>query len=181
MLLKRIVIRILFYPTLVWNVLLSRVLHVRRWRDRIDDTVILGALPFPSHAAGLYDEGVRGVVNTCEEYGGPVAEYDRLGMTQLYIPTLDFQPPTIEELERAVDYIRQHRERGEGVYVHCKAGRGRSTTVVLCWLIASQGLTPLAAQRLVEGKRPHVNGHIYRRPVVEEFARKQGSNASPDA
>ena len=178
LLLKRIAIRLLFYPTLCWNVLLSRVLRVRRWRDRIDETVLLGALPFPSHAADLHAEGVRGVVNTCEEYGGPVAEYDRLGMTQLYIPTLDFQPPNLDELERAVEFIAGHRDRGEGVYVHCKAGRGRSTTVVLCWLIASQGLTPEEAQRLVEGKRPHVNHHIYLRPVVAGFAEKHRGERS---
>ncbi|RYG56938.1 hypothetical protein EON66_01655 [archaeon] len=31
--------------------------------------------------------------------------------------------------------------RGDTVYVHCKAGRGRSTAIVLCYLIKHCGLT----------------------------------------
>lgn len=38
-----------FYPTLFYNVLMERV-SARRWWDRIDDNVILGALPFRSMA-----------------------------------------------------------------------------------------------------------------------------------
>lgn len=37
--------RLSFYPTLVYNVFMEKVSN-RRWYDRIDDTVILGALPF---------------------------------------------------------------------------------------------------------------------------------------
>lgn len=37
--------RVTFYPTLLYNVLMERVTS-RRWYDRMDDTVILGALPF---------------------------------------------------------------------------------------------------------------------------------------
>lgn len=37
--------RVTFYPTLLYNVLMEKVTS-RRWYDRMDDTVILGALPF---------------------------------------------------------------------------------------------------------------------------------------
>lgn len=39
--------RLLFYPTLAYNVVMEKV-SSRRWFDRVDDTVILGALPFRS-------------------------------------------------------------------------------------------------------------------------------------
>lgn len=39
--------RLLFYPTLAYNVLMEKV-SSRRWFDRVDGTVILGALPFRS-------------------------------------------------------------------------------------------------------------------------------------
>lgn len=41
--------RVTFYPTLFYNVLMERVTK-RRWYDRIDEKVILGALPFRSMA-----------------------------------------------------------------------------------------------------------------------------------
>lgn len=39
--------RLLFYPTLAYNVVMEKV-SSRRWFDRVDETVILGALPFRS-------------------------------------------------------------------------------------------------------------------------------------
>ena len=47
--------------------------------------------------------------------------------------------------------------RGELTYVHCKAGRGRSTSLVLCYLIKHLGMTPAAALVHVRGKRPQVH------------------------
>lgn len=39
--------RVTFYPTLFYNILMEKI-SPRQWYNRIDDTVILGALPFPS-------------------------------------------------------------------------------------------------------------------------------------
>lgn len=39
--------RLLFYPTLAYNVVMEKV-SSRRWFDRVDATVVLGALPFRS-------------------------------------------------------------------------------------------------------------------------------------
>lgn len=53
------------------------------------DVAIIGAAPFASlgHVKALYAEGVRGVINLCDEYRGPTEEYSNLGMKQLYLPT----------------------------------------------------------------------------------------------
>lgn len=41
--------RVSFYPSLFYNVVMEKV-SARRWYDRIDDHIILGALPFRSMA-----------------------------------------------------------------------------------------------------------------------------------
>lgn len=41
--------RITFYPSLAYNILMERA-SARRWYDRIDSNMILGALPFRSMA-----------------------------------------------------------------------------------------------------------------------------------
>ncbi len=51
----------------------------------------------------------------------------------------------------------EHADRGELTYVHCKAGRGRSTTVVLCYLVKYKGMTPGEALAMVRGKRPQIH------------------------
>ncbi|WAR04945.1 PTPM1-like protein [Mya arenaria] len=109
--------KVAFYPTLFYNVFLSKV-SSRRWYDRIDDTVLLGALPF------------RGMTKW---------EWAAVGVTQLKVPTVDFTAsPSHEKICRAVDFMIKYRNEQLGsVYVHCKAGRTRSATVVACYLVKS--------------------------------------------
>jgi atypical dual specificity phosphatase len=167
---ERLYAKVVFYPTLAWNVLLGRILHVRRWWDRIDPHVIVGAYPFARDVPKMYEDGVRAVVNTCEEYEGPKAEYERLGIEQLRVPTTDFTAPRLEDVARAVEFVQQHVQAGETVYIHCKAGRARSATVAMCWLIKYRHLSPDQAQTLLLKSRPHVHRHLTERPVVQQFA-----------
>ena len=115
------------------------------------------AFPFASTVPELAAEGVRAVVNTCEEYAGPTEAYEQAQIEQLRIPTVDFTPPTLEMVEQAVEFIKQQIAQGHTVYVHCKAGRGRSATVVACWLCMQ--LKPL--------------GHCWGWPGVGSQAREQ--------
>jgi len=172
---RRLAARGLFLPTLAWNTLLGRILHLRHWWDEIDEAVIMGALPWPRDVPTLHALGVGAVVNTCEEYAGPQAAYRQYGIEQLRIPTVDFTPPTLPDVERAVAFMQEQVGQGRRVYVHCKAGRARSGTVVLCWLIAARGMTPAAAQQLILQRRPHANPHLAQRAVVRAFWERQRS------
>ncbi|OYP36137.1 phosphatidylglycerophosphatase and protein-tyrosine phosphatase 1 family protein [Rhodopirellula sp. MGV] len=168
-LLSRLYARTVFAPTLCWNYLLARVLHVRRWWDRIDEHVIVGAYPFGKDVAGLRGEGVRAVVNTCEEYAGPTIEYHKHGIEQLHIPTTDFTHPRLGDIEAAVEFIQKYKLQNDTVYIHCKAGRARSATVAVCWLMKYRQMTPDQAQQHLLAARPHSNPHIASRPVVKQY------------
>jgi atypical dual specificity phosphatase len=170
---RRLIARVLFLPTLSWNFLLGRVLRVRHWWDEIDDAVLMGALPLACDVPTLQRAGVGAVVNTCEEYAGPSAAYARAGIVQLRIPTVDFTSPTLESVERGVAFLQEQIGQGRRVYVHCKAGRARSGTVVLCWLIAARGMSPVEAQDLILRRRPHAYRHLARRAVVQQFWAQQ--------
>ena len=43
--------------------------------------------------------------------------------------------PSQDKLLTGVDFIQRHGQLNQSVYVHCKAGRARSTTVVVCYLM----------------------------------------------
>jgi atypical dual specificity phosphatase len=176
---RRLFAKMMFHPTLAWNYTLARVFHFRNWWDFVDPQVIVGARPFPRDVQKLFGLGVRAVVNTCEEYFGPVEEYKRLGIEQLHIPTTDFVHPELADVQRGVRFIQQHIERGNIVYVHCKAGRARSATIALCWLIQYKGLSPEEGQQQLLTARPHINPHLTRRPVVHSFIRSLEENPSP--
>lgn len=172
--LRRLYARTVFYPTLAWNALLGRVLGVRHWWDRIDPHVVVGAFPFARDVQAMHCAGVRAVVNTCEEYTGPKKEYAAHGIEQLHIPTTDFTHPRLEDVQEAVEFVQRHVEADETVYIHCKAGRARSATVALCWLMKYRGMTMHEAQAALLKARPHVNPRLTERPVVHEFARANG-------
>lgn len=164
-----IVSRSLFLPTFAWNYCLARVLHRRHWWDQVAPELYLGALPLRRDVPKLAELGVRGVVNMCQEYRGPLAEYQHYKIEQLWLPTVDFNPPRLEDVRRGVEFIDSVTGEGRKVYVHCKAGRARSATVVLCWLVHSKQMTPEQAQARLLQVRPHVNPRLLQRSVVIQY------------
>ena len=173
------IIRLIFIPTLLWNVFLGRLLKFRHWWDAIEgEPILLGALPFRQDVPHLQTEGVTGVINMCIEYPGPKTTYEKIGMEQLWLPTVDFTPPTLVNIQRAMDFIEKHQTDGGKVYVHCKAGRGRSATVVLCWLMYRRGLTPEQAAAWLTQQRPHINQDLADRVVVQDFYRTLSDSES---
>lgn len=169
--LRKLYASTVFYPTLAWNYSLAKIFRVRNWWDRIGDTnVIVGAYPFASEVPAMHQAGVRAVVNTCEEYAGPMDAYDQYNIVQLRIPTTDFTHPLLKDVVQAVEFVQEHASAGDGVYIHCKAGRARSATVALCWLMKYQGMTAAEGQAKLLESRAHVNPRLTQRPVVKEFA-----------
>lgn len=134
---SRIVSKAFFLPTFP----ITAMMRVGNYWTKVDDTLILGCAPmgFMGHPDKMYKLGVRGVINMCYEYGGPTSYYERLGMKQLYLPTVDHFEPTLESMKAAVDFIKEHKERGEKVYVHCKAAHGRAASIALCWMMMQDG------------------------------------------
>ena len=63
-------------------------------------------------------------------------EWAEWGVTQLQLATIDFNnAPSQEMLWKGVGFIEKMDKKKNSVYVHCKAGRGRSTTLVACYLM----------------------------------------------
>ncbi|PHT73522.1 putative dual specificity protein phosphatase DSP8 [Capsicum annuum] len=151
--------RILFYPTLLYNVFRNKIQSEFRWWDQIDQFLLLGAVPFPSDVPRLKQLGVGGVITLNEPYETlvPSSLYHAHGIDHLVIPTRDYLfAPSFVDINRAVDFIHRNASSDLTTYVHCKAGRGRSTTVVLCYLVEYKHMTPAAALEFVRSRRPRV-------------------------
>ncbi|KAG5839940.1 hypothetical protein ANANG_G00210630 [Anguilla anguilla] len=129
--------RLLFYPTLAYNVVMEKV-SSRRWFDRVDQTVILGALPFKSMTEELVQrENVRGVITMNEEYEtkyfcNSAEEWKAAGVEQLRLSTVDLTGvPHMEDLHRGA-------------------------TVVAAYLIKLHCWSPEEACQTLRSIRPHV-------------------------
>ncbi|KAK1306149.1 putative dual specificity protein phosphatase DSP8 [Acorus calamus] len=164
--------RALFYPTLLYNVVRNKCESGFHWWDEVDEFLLLGAVPFPSDVPRLKQLGVRGVVTLNEPYETlvPTSLYQAHGVGHLVIPTRDYLfAPSFGDICQAVDFIHKNASCGKTTYVHCKAGRGRSTTIVLCYLVHHRHMTPAAAYGYVRLRRPRVHLATSQWKAVQEY------------
>ncbi|OMO69558.1 hypothetical protein CCACVL1_19411 [Corchorus capsularis] len=175
--------RALFYPTLLYNVVRNKIQSEFRWWDRVDQFILLGAVPFPTDVPRLKELGVSGVVTLNEPYETlvPTSLYYAHNIDHLVIPTRDYLfAPSFADICLAVDFIHENASLGKTTYVHCKAGRGRSTTIVLCYLVEHRHMTPDAAYEYVRSIRPRVLLASAQRQAVEDYyLQKVKNNGTP--
>ncbi|EXC02093.1 Protein-tyrosine phosphatase mitochondrial 1-like protein [Morus notabilis] len=181
---KRVLIgagaRALFYPTLLYNVVRNKIQADFRWWDKIDEFVLLGAVPFPVDVPCLKKLGVHGVVTLNEPYETlvPTSLYHAHGIDHLVIPTRDYYfAPSLSDISHAVDFMHENASCGRTTYVHCKAGRGRSTTVVICYLMRYKQMTPDSAYDYVKSIRPRVLLASSQWQAVQEYYHLKIKNA----
>lgn len=168
--------RILFYPTLLYNVFRNKIQAEFRWWDEIDQFVLLGAVPFPKDVPRLKQLGVGGVITLNEPYETLVSTslYHAHEIDHLVIPTRDYLfAPSFGDIKRAVDFIHMNACCGKTTYVHCKAGRGRSTTIVLCYLVEYKHMTPAGALEYVRSRRPRVLLAPSQWKAVQEYRKRR--------
>lgn len=174
--------RILFYPTLLYNVFRNKIQAEFRWWDEVDQFLLLGAVPFPKDVPRLKQLGVGGVITLNEPYETlvPSSLYHAHGIDHLVIPTRDYLfAPSFVDIRRAVDFIHSNSCAGKTTYVHCKAGRGRSTTIVLCYLVEYKQMTPAAALEYVRCRRPRVLLAPSQWKAVQEFSWRKLAITAP--
>ena len=131
------------------------------------------------------EEGVRAVVSMNEDYelklfSNSTDEWKKLGVPHfLQLATTDiFESPSQEKLLRGVDFINDviADDPAASVYVHCKAGRTRSATLVGCYLMNKYGWTPVKAVEFMREKRPHILLHSKQWQALRTFYECQEKN-----
>ena len=164
----KVVSKLLFWPTLPITV--SR--RIGQWTTVIDNAVVLGGAPigwcgYPERLSKRFN--VRGVVNMCDEYQGPVSSYKRLGIEHLRLPTVDHFEPSVDDLKKAVAFIQKHESQGSRVYVHCRAGHGRSGAAVMAWLLYKEPLADPAELNEKLCAMRNVRKGLWKQPNVNAF------------
>jgi len=101
----------------------------------------------------LAAQGITAVVNMRVEFDDNDAGI--APQRYLYLPTVDDEAPSLEQLHKGVAFIAAEVAEGGGVYVHCGAGVGRAATMVAAYLV-STGLTPDEAWARIRAVRPFI-------------------------
>jgi atypical dual specificity phosphatase len=127
-------------------------------------------------ASSVYDfeflkgEGFDAIVSLTESSLSEVL-IEEFGFSVKHIPVMDFEAPTLEQIEDFVVFAENARSEGKKLVVHCDAGIGRTGTVLACYLV-SKGYNAADAIEEVRTKRPGSLETIEQEEVVLKFAGK---------
>ncbi|KAL7692597.1 putative tyrosine specific protein phosphatase [Plasmopara halstedii] len=175
---------VIFHVSLLYN-LLRKHDKRRPWWSQIEPNLLLGALPLRDmkHMEQLIQGvGVKAIVTMNQPIellpnliSTPISpiEWENARIAQCFGSTEDFSSPTLETIEKCTIFIHEHVDMKQQItYVHCKAGRGRSTVVVVAFLMQYRNMHLEEALEFVKSKRPHVSLHPKQLEILQEFSKK---------
>ncbi|MCB5286265.1 MAG: dual specificity protein phosphatase family protein [Candidatus Cloacimonetes bacterium] len=91
-----------------------------------------------------------------EQYEQPLREIAKAQNREIAyhnIPIVDRNIPTKETMRRILHAINASLRQGKPVYVHCWGGKGRTGTVVGCWLVDSGIADGKTALKMIQDLR----------------------------
>jgi atypical dual specificity phosphatase len=98
----------------------------------------------------LQRQGLGAIVSLTEE---KISDGAGCGLRYLHLPITDMQPPTLGDVERFIQFVRQMEIENHAIGVHCQAGLGRTGTILACYLI-NAGYGPTKAIEEIRRVRP---------------------------
>ena len=138
----------------------------------VEDRFAAGAYPsrkeppppgqIPDNTQALLDAGITCFVNLTEDQPGSGTPEEAFHHYQEYVDgtaevfvhrIVDVSVPTLAEMVSTLDRIDAHIGPGDGTYVHCWGGKGRTGTVVGCWLVRHEYASPEDAESTLDELR----------------------------
>lgn len=99
----------------------------------------------------ILKQGVKSIVTMTED---SLPESWVVNIKYLHVPTEDYSAPDMEQIDEAVEFIRNRIESNEPVMVHCAAGVGRTGTILACYLVKYENISAKIAIQKVRKERP---------------------------
>jgi atypical dual specificity phosphatase len=85
----------------------------------------------------LFSQGIRALVRLGSREEGAFDQQDiaEAGMEDCYEPVPDFTAPSLNQIERVIQFIARSLGQGKPVAISCGAGYGRTGTILSCYFV----------------------------------------------
>lgn len=118
--------------------------------SQIIDHLYLGSEYNATHKTEMIENKITLVVNVTEEvedYFPEEFEYFKISLRD--VPSSDLKP----YFKKTIELMKERLNKGQGVLVHCQRGVSRSATIVIAYLMSTQGMSLKEALKHTKGKR----------------------------
>jgi atypical dual specificity phosphatase len=120
----------------------------------------------------LRREGIEVVISLTEE-PLPRTWVNEAGLFLVHTPVPDMEAPTAEQILQCITTLERAIARNMGVAVHCGEGKGRTGTMLACYLV-TRGLTADQAINRVRRARPGAVETEDQTAAIVAYARGRG-------
>jgi predicted protein tyrosine phosphatase len=152
------------------------------WWTVINDNIVLGAIPLEHQLETLKKLGITHVITLLEPFElipgiiSPIQsdQWKAEGIEHTHIQAPDFEGVISNQIDQAVTLLDSTIQKNPKAkfYIHCKAGRGRSTTIVLCDLVTrdnSNFPTKETTYAHLKKLRPQVNLNRHQMAAAQTY------------
>jgi atypical dual specificity phosphatase len=126
----------------------------------------------------LRREGIELLITLTED-PLPRSWVNEAGLLVMHSPIPDMGEPSPEEIDRCISAMERAIGRNMGVAIHCEAGKGRTGTLLACYLV-TRGLSAENAIGRIRRLRPGSIETAEQADAVGEFSRRHGKTGNPD-
>ncbi len=125
-----------------------------------------GLLNTEAEMKWILNQKIKSIITLTEQ---PLPESFTHQVDYLHAPAEDFSPSDLKKIGYVVDFIHQNITNGKSMMVHCVGGRGRTGTILACYLVKYQNYSANAAIDKVRGERPDSIQSTSQEAAIEHY------------
>src|SRR4030042_3196158 len=119
----------------------------------VTDQLAVGHAPMSyDELKSIREQGIDGIVNLCGEYCDLHQIEKGYGFEVYYLPVQDNEAPSLQENEKALQWLDEAVYLGKKILIHCTLGIGRTGTFLISYLLR-RGFSPKLARKKLEKTR----------------------------